>query len=97
MSDLDKQYYIEHEDIETPENGTAYFGPFGADEIVDRCNDTYADLLAGSGNVDSVLLTDAEAEAIGYINPRTYWMEQLALAEDDSGPAIRVFEVGRKP
>lgn len=93
----ERKHYIEHEDIQTPENGTAYFGPFEESEMDERLNDTYADLLAGSGNVDGVLFTDAEAEAIGYINPRAYWMEQLASVTDPDRPAISIFEVGRKP
>ena len=91
------KHYIEHEDVQTPDNGTAYFGPFDEAEMDERLNDTYADLLAGSGNVDGVVFTDAEAEAIGYINPRTYWMQQLASATDPNLPAVSLFEVGRKP
>jgi len=72
------KFYIEHEDIQTPSNGIAYFGPFNEAELTERCNDPYADLLADCGNVDSVELTDEEAAAI-YINPRAYWMEQLRL------------------
>jgi hypothetical protein len=70
------KFYIEHEDIQTPANGIAYFGPFEESELTERLNDAYADLLAGSGDVDAVELTDAQAAAV-YINPREYWMEQL--------------------
>lgn len=76
------RHYIEHEDIQTPANGIAYFGPFEESELTERLNDAYADLLAGGGNVDAVDMTDAEAAAI-YINPREYWMEQLAQIEEN--------------
>ena len=75
-------YYIFHEDIQTPENGIAYFGPFGDDEIFERVNDGVADTFAGSGNVDVIELDDAQAAAIGYINPRSFWMAQLAALDD---------------
>lgn len=73
--------YIEHEDIQTPSNGRAVFGPFDEAEVTERVNDAYADLLAGSGNVDVVELTDSEAGEI-YVNPRAYWLEQLASIRD---------------
>lgn len=69
--------YLLHEDLQTPENGFAYFGPFSDDEIDERANDAYAELLAGVGNLDDVDLTDKEAAKI-YINPREFWMEQLS-------------------
>lgn len=73
-------WYILHEDLQTPTNGVAYFGPFDESELTTRLNDAYANLLAGCGNLDEVELTDAEAAAI-YINPRDYWMEQVRSVE----------------
>lgn len=76
-----KRHYIRHEDVQTPENGIALFGPFEEDEVQDRLCDAYADLLAGCGNVDGVQLTDKAAARL-YINPREYWMQQLHETED---------------
>lgn len=73
-------FYIRHEDTQTPENGVAYFGPFAEDEMTERLNDAYGDLLAGCGDLDEEILTDEEAAGI-YINPRQYWMDQLADVE----------------
>lgn len=73
-------FYIWHQDLQTSENGEAYFGPFSEAEIGDRVNDAYADLLAGVGNIDAVLLTRRFARKI-YINPRQYWMDQLARCD----------------
>lgn len=87
------EHYIRHEDLQTPENGVAYFGPFSAEEVGERVNDAYADLLAGSGNVDvvdqrEVFGTDspdngADPASWTYVNPRAYWMTQLAELSDD--------------
>lgn len=75
------KFYIEHEDVQIPSNGIAYFGPFASDEMTERLNDAYADILAGGGNVEEVYLDDGKASKI-YINPREYWMEQLALIKN---------------
>lgn len=74
--------YLLHEDLQTPQNGVAYFGPFGDDEIDERANDAYADLLAGVGNLEDVDLTDEDAAKI-YVNPPEFWMEQLSQLGHD--------------
>lgn len=71
-----RKWYILHEDIQTPENGIAYFGPFRGWEMTKRLNDAYADLLAGCGNLDGVTLPRAYVKTY-YINSRKYWMTQL--------------------
>lgn len=71
-----RKWYIIHEDIQTPSNGVAIFGPFRGFEMSKRLNDAYADLLAGSGNVDGIALTRSYVKTI-YVNPRKHWMQQL--------------------
>jgi hypothetical protein len=78
---MNRAWYIWHRDTQNFENGEAYFGPFSADEIDERVNDAYADLLAGCGEVDALVLTDKQADAM-YVNPREYWMTQLAKIEE---------------
>lgn len=73
---VEKKLYIEHEGHDE-EDGTAYFGPFGKDEIDARLNGPYADCMAQSGNIECVEMTDAEAAKI-FVNTRDWWMEQEA-------------------
>lgn len=75
------QFYIYHEDLQNPENGVAYFGPFPEEELEERLHDAYADLLAGVGNLDGEILEDREAEKM-YINPPEFWYEQLKEIEN---------------
>ena len=75
-----RRYYIRHEDIKHPDNGIAYFGPFLKRELTERLNDRYANLLADGSDLDEAYLSDEEARAI-YINPKSYWMEQLHRLE----------------
>lgn len=77
---MSKKWYIEHEDIESPnEDGSpniALFGPFKDDhEVTVAINDAYADLLAASGDLDAVELTDEEASKM-CINSADWWFEQ---------------------
>lgn len=73
--------YIQEEDTELDE--VAYYGPFEDTEIEERLNDAFADYMAeGLANINAVELTDAEAADI-YINPREFWMTQLADLEKD--------------
>lgn len=67
--------YIRHEDLQTPANGWALFGPFTEMEIEERLNGPYAEALAGSGNVDAVEYTDEEV-AIFCVNSRDWWLER---------------------
>lgn len=76
MRDFFRKFYIWHEDVQNPENGEAYFGPFRGFEMNRRLNDAYADGLASFGNIECVRLSRQEAK-VYYINPRSYWMEQL--------------------
>jgi hypothetical protein len=70
-----KRLYIQ-EDNEA-RNEEALYGPFEKNEILERCNDAFADLMAhGGANIDAISLTDEEASKV-YINPRAFWMEQL--------------------
>lgn len=78
----EKKFYIWHEDVQTPSNGEAFFGPFTEDEIDERINDAYANLLAGVGNIEVYVMSDEEV-AEYYINSREYWMEQLAQTNSD--------------
>lgn len=70
------QHYIFHEDLQNPDDKGAYFGPFPDEEMTERLNDAYANLLAGVGNIDEVLLEDEDAKKF-YINPPEFWYEQL--------------------
>lgn len=55
-----------------------YYGPFEPTEDQERVNDAFADLLeADRLEVQSVYITDEEAATLD-INPREFWMEQLA-------------------
>lgn len=69
--------YIMHRDEQEPSNGIAYFGPFAPEEIGARLNDAYADMLAQSGPVYEVELSNRNASRI-YINPASYWKQQLS-------------------
>ena len=64
---------------ENPDLGeVALYGPFEESDIRERLNDSFSDLLAGNlTNIDAVFLTDKEAAKV-YINPREFWMTQLA-------------------
>lgn len=75
LLNLFRRWYIIHEDVQTPENGIAYFGPFRGWEMNKRINDAYADLLAQSGNLETVGLSRKDRKS-SYINPRKYWMDQ---------------------
>lgn len=71
-----KQLYILEENSKL--NEKALYGPFSEEEIEERLNDAFADLMAsGLANIDAVSLTDEEVATL-YINPREFWMEQLA-------------------
>lgn len=75
-------FYIREEDTKTRE--IAYYGPFEESEIHERLNDAFADLMAsGLANLNSFEMTDKEAEC-HYINPRAFWMEQLASLTKDT-------------
>ncbi len=64
-------------------NEEAYYGPFSEEEIEQRLNDRFADLMAsGLANLDAVEMTDEEAAKF-YINSREFWMNQLADLEKD--------------
>lgn len=67
--------YIRHEDLQTPSNGWALFGPFSAMEIEARLNGPYGDALAASGDLDAVEYTDDEI-AVLHVNTRDWWMAQ---------------------
>lgn len=70
------QMYIHEENPKLAEE--AFYGPFEPCEMQERLNDQFADLLAsGLANVNAVTLTDEEAATV-YINPRAFWMDQLA-------------------
>lgn len=71
-----RRWYILHEDLQTPENGTAIFGPFWGWEISKRLNDAYADGLASSGWVEALALSRRFSKTV-HINSRKYWMKQL--------------------
>lgn len=63
-------------------NKEALYGPFDQDEIQERLNDRFADYMASDkANIDAISLTDEEAAAV-YINPREFWMSQLATLTD---------------
>ncbi len=73
------KHYILEEEILT--DASSYYGPFDESELTERLNDAYADLLTGAkSNIDAVELTDEEAAKI-YINPREFWMSQLATTD----------------
>lgn len=77
-----RRYYIWNEDVRVPANGEAYFGPFGSKEIQDRVNDWVADMLADSGNLEVLRLTKSQVKKIGFVNPRAWWMRELANMEN---------------
>lgn len=87
---MSRGIYIRHEDLQNPDNGEAYFGPFDENEIDDRLNDAYSDLLSGVGNVDCVLLDEYEKWKCN--NSRDYWMTQLAKAEGREDIRTKVTE-----
>lgn len=71
-----KRLYIQEDNQKLGEE--ALYGPFDESEIQERLNDAFADLMAsGLANINAVSLTDEEA-ATRYINPREFWIEQLA-------------------
>ncbi|MDB5716120.1 MAG: hypothetical protein JWO15_3517 [Sphingomonadales bacterium] len=81
----DMQHYIREQNSDLGE--LAYHGPFEESEMQERLNDAYADLLAsGLANLDDVLLSEAEAVRM-YINPREFWMTQLADLTKESSNA----------
>lgn len=76
-----KQFYIQEEN--TRRNELAFYGPFKESEVVERLNDAFADFMAeGGANIDAIVMSDEEASAY-YINPREFWMEQLATYTKD--------------
>jgi hypothetical protein len=83
MTSNSVRWYIRHEDLQTPENGVAYFGPFSEQEIGERINGPLADMFADSGDVDSVQLIDSEARLLN-VNSREWWMEQEAHYEREA-------------
>lgn len=61
-----------------------YFGPFPMSEEEVRVNDAYADNLEADGlEVYSIVMTDEQA-AMYHINPREFWMNQLANLQEKS-------------
>lgn len=59
-----------------------YFGPFDVQEEHVRVNDRYAENLEADGlEVYSIAMTDEEAQKY-HINPREFWMAQLASLSD---------------
>lgn len=69
--------YIRAKGILEDEGQLSYYGPFDESEIEERLNDAYADLLVAFNEIDAVLLSLAETAHM-YINPREFWMTQLA-------------------
>ena len=76
IHDVLRKWYIVHEDIQTPENGMAIFGPFRGWEIDKRLNDEYADLLAACGPLEGMAYPRSYIKTV-YVNSRKYWMTQL--------------------
>lgn len=72
-----KQFYVRHVSFD-PEDGVAYFGPFSEDELDERFNDAYADGLVHFGPIEEV---DELPRGV-YVNPRSYWMDQLEKFEE---------------
>lgn len=63
-------------------NESAYYGPFDESELDDRLNDSFADFMAeGGAEISSFEMSDEEA-AKYYVNPREFWMSQIAALED---------------
>lgn len=79
-------FYIRHEDLQTPENGVAFFGPFKGYEMTERLNDAFADILAQSGNVDEVELS--ESESWQCTNDRVYWFDRLTEVLKSEGGTV---------
>lgn len=74
------KHYIREKNTKLDE--LAYYGPFEEFEIEERLNDAFADYMAeGGANIDGVLLSFSEACNM-YINPREFWMSQLATLTD---------------
>lgn len=74
------KWYIKHTDVQTPENGHAYFGPFNVLEIGVRLNDALADMFAASGPIEAVKLPFWKRWR-KYINPREFWFKELMESE----------------
>jgi len=56
----------------------ALYGPFSDEEVGGLLNDAFADAMASGGaDIEEVRLTDEDASK-HYINPREFWMRQLA-------------------
>lgn len=75
-------YFIQHTS-RSVEEGTSYFGPFDSDDAHDYATDAYARLLMseGGGSVEVVSLSREELERY-WVNPPSYWREQLLEALD---------------
>ena len=76
VQDFLRKWYIVHEDVQTPENGMAIFGPFRGWEISARLSDAYADLLAACGPLEGMAYSRKYIKTV-YVNPRKFWMTQL--------------------
>lgn len=73
-------YFIQHTSRDV-EEGTSYFGPFDSGDAHDYVTDAYARLLSETGSVEVVDLTEEELERY-WVNPPSYWREQLLEALD---------------
>lgn len=73
-------YFIQHTS-RSVEEGTSYFGPFDSDDAHDYATDAYARLLSETGSVEVVSLSKEELEQY-WVNPPSYWREQLLEALD---------------
>lgn len=74
-----KRWYFEHDATDHPkysEDGIAYFGPFFFWEVTKLLNDGFAETMAQCGDLEALKLSRKEAKAIGYINPRRFWMRE---------------------
>lgn len=69
-------WYLEHEDLETPENGLAIFGPFSESELEKVENDAYAEYLSSFGELCVVWIGKIRAGQV-YTNTKKYWIKQL--------------------
>lgn len=65
----------------------AFYGPFSADEEETRLFDAFADQLEASGSeLYTVELNDKEEKKY-HINPREFWMAQLAKLTQETTDA----------
>jgi hypothetical protein len=88
-----KRWYIREVDRE---GRTALYGPFPEDEINDRLNDEYADMLeADLANVDAIIRSDRQMRGLFINSPESWHAARAeilafeALVNEDPVPEIQ--------